>query len=73
MKENTWKKVMLIIVITLGIILNCMPVFADVGGVQRYDGSSSRSRTSTSSRSSGIPVGGIVVIVIVGGTVLFFW
>lgn len=73
MKENTWKKVMLIIVITLGIILNCMPVFADVGGVQRYDGSTSRSRTSTSSRSSGIPVGGIVIIVIVGGTVLFFW
>lgn len=73
MKEKTWKKIILIILITFGIIINSIPVFADVGGVQRYDGSSSRSRTSTSSRSSGIPIGGIVIIVIGGGTILFFW
>ncbi len=73
MKEKTWKKIILTIAIIFGIILSCTPVFADVGGVQRYDGSTSRSRTSTSSRSSEIPIGGIIILVIGGGTILFFW
>lgn len=73
MKEKTWKKIILTIAIILGIILSCTPVFADVGGVQRYDGSTSRSRTSTSSRTSQIPIGGIIILVIGGGTILFFW
>lgn len=73
MKEKTWEKIILTIAIIFGIILSCTPVFADVGGVQRYDGSTSRSRTSTSSITSQIPIGGIIILVIGGGTILFFW
>lgn len=75
MKQKMLKKIILTILITFSIIITTSTVFADVGGVQRYDGSTSKSRssTSTSTRSSGIPIGGIVIVVIVGGTVLFFW
>ncbi len=73
MKKKTWKKIILTILIVISTIINSTSVFADVGGVQRYDGSTSKSRTSTSSRGSNFSIGGIVIIVIIGGTVLFFW
>lgn len=73
MKKKMWKKIILTILIVISTIINSTSVFADVGGVQRYDGSTSKSRTSTSSRGSNFSIGGIVIIVIIGGTVLFFW
>lgn len=73
MKQKINKKIIVTIFILVSIITNSLPVFADVGGVQRYNGSTSKSRTTTTTKSSNFSVGGIVIIVIVGGTVLFFW
>lgn len=71
MKSITKKVIILLVMI----IALCRPVFADVGGVQRYDGSKSSS-TSTSSANGLIglifsPTGLIIVIVVGGG--LFYW
>ena len=74
--KNKTKKIILALIMMIAI---CKPVFADVGGVQRYDGSTSgSSTTSTSSSASSDIIGlifspsGIIIIIVVGGA-LFFW
>lgn len=73
MKRGTQKIILIIVMI----MVICKPVFADVGGVQRYDGSTSSKTSATTSSSSGIiglifSPSGIIIILVVGGG-LFIW
>lgn len=73
MKRGTQKIILIIVMI----MVICKPVFADVGGVQRYDGSTSSKTSATTTSSSGIiglifSPSGIIIILVVGGG-LFIW
>lgn len=81
-KTNKIVKLVILSILAMMIFSYNFCTYADVGGVQRYDGSTSKKRSSTSttktsSSDSGIVAflfspGGIIVILAAGGG-LFYW